>query len=268
RPDGLRESIRHLGDVFLPFLLSGGTLVAITGNHDNETFCHTLRHVLTLAAPASGKVGDLLPPGRLYLAPGPTLLRLADRLLRPVQFLLMPYPTPSKYLDGDAQRYTSVEEKNRALQQAFAAKLRALQEHPRFDPALPAVLAGHIHVESARLPGRFRINEKHSVLFADADLPGSCAYVALGHIHHAQALGRRAHVRYCGSIERLDLGEQHDEKSVVVVDVGPEGRRGEPVCLPLPATPIYHVDIHNPREELPALRDRYPDAGRALVRYH
>src|SRR5262249_48673942 len=37
--------------------------------------------------------------------------------------------------------------------------------------------------------------------------------------------------------------------------------------LPLPATPIYHVDISNPREELPRLRDRYPDAGRALVRY-
>ena len=83
--------------VFLPFLLNGGTLVALTGNHDNETFCHTLRHALTLAAPASTRPGDLLPGGRLYLAAGPTFFRLPDRSGQAVQFVLMPYPTPGRY---------------------------------------------------------------------------------------------------------------------------------------------------------------------------
>ena len=32
------------------------------------------------------------------------------------------------------------------------------------------------------------------------------------------------------------------------------------------ATPIREVEIHKPREELPALRDRFPDADTALVK--
>src|SRR5437763_16879779 len=39
RPDGLRDSIAHLQEVFTPFLVGGGTVVALTGNHDNEVFC-------------------------------------------------------------------------------------------------------------------------------------------------------------------------------------------------------------------------------------
>ena len=41
------------------------------------------------------------------------------------------------------------------------------------------------------------------------------AYVALGHIHRPQFLGGHPHVRYSGSIERMDLGEQTDTKSAV-----------------------------------------------------
>src|SRR5262249_4211003 len=36
RLDGLRDSIGHLQQVFEPFLANGGTIVALTGNHDNE----------------------------------------------------------------------------------------------------------------------------------------------------------------------------------------------------------------------------------------
>jgi exonuclease SbcD len=269
RPDGLRESIEHLRGVFEPFLLRGGTIVALTGNHDNEIFCQTLRFVMDLVAPAAGAEGLLRPGGRLYLATQPTSLRLADRAGHEVQFLLMPYPTPTRYLtDAAAQRYGSLEEKNRHLQQAFARKLSGLQEHPAFDPAKPTVLAAHIHVQGARLPNPFRISEQESILFADGELPAHFTYVALGHIHQPQGLMGLSHVRYSGSIERLDLGECRDEKGVVLVDVGPEGRRGEPVCRPLEATPFYDVEIHHPAEQLPLLRERYRHAERALVRYH
>jgi hypothetical protein len=72
-------------------------------------------------------------------------------------------------------------------------------------------------------------------------------------------------VRYSGSIERMDLGEAADNKGVVLVEVGPDGRRGEPQWLPLEATPVYEVAVRNPAEELPQLADLYPDAERALV---
>src|SRR5580704_5344824 len=112
RPDGLRETIRHWQEVFLEFLETGGTILTLTGNHDNENFCQTLVHAMTLAAPTTGRAGETVPPGRLYLAANPTFVRLQDRGGGyDVQFVLMPYPTPGHYLKGDAGlRYGSPEE--------------------------------------------------------------------------------------------------------------------------------------------------------------
>jgi len=118
------------------------------------------------------------------------------------------------------------------------------------------------------LPSPFRMSERESIVLAPADLPASYAYIALGHIHQPQRLGGQSRIRYSGSIERLDLGERHDDKSVVLVDIGPNGLQGEPVCLPIEATPLYDVEINNPREDLPRLRERFANADQALVRYH
>jgi len=78
----------------------------------------------------------------------------------------------------------------------------------------------------------------------------------------------KPHFRYSGSIARLDLGEWEDRKEVSLVDLGPDGRASEPVSLPLEARPIYEVVITNPPAELPRLRERFPNAAEALVRYH
>src|SRR5829696_5988369 len=54
RPDALRETIRHWQDVFRGFLVRGRTILTLTGNHDNENFCQTLVHAMSLAAPTVG----------------------------------------------------------------------------------------------------------------------------------------------------------------------------------------------------------------------
>jgi DNA repair protein SbcD/Mre11 len=268
RPDALRESIGHLREVFLPFLRGGGSIVALTGNHDNETFCQTLRHALTLAAPEDGQSAGPRAGGRLFLATEPTVLTIAERDGLPVQFVLMPFPTAGLYLDERAQRYESLDERNRALVASYAGRLRALREDPGFRADLPTVLSAHVHVEGAAMPSLFRLDPGSSLILPESAVASGWAYVALGHIHQPQALGGRAHVRYSGSIERLDLGERDDQKGVVLVDVGPEGLRGEPAILPLVATPMLDVTIQDPGAEIPTLRDRYPDAEKALVRYH
>ena len=43
--------------------------------------------------------------------------------------------------DAQAQRYGSLEEKNRNLQAAYAQKVRDFQQHPRFDPSQPTILS-------------------------------------------------------------------------------------------------------------------------------
>src|SRR5208282_2878692 len=78
-PDGLRDAIRHLQEVFQGFLRDGGTILTLTGNHDKENFCQTLRHAMSLAAPCGDDPGALVPPGRLYLATEPSLIRVEDK---------------------------------------------------------------------------------------------------------------------------------------------------------------------------------------------
>ena len=115
--------------MFGEFLETGGTILTLTGNHDNESFCRTLVSAMSLAAPTVGRMGETVPPGRLYLAAEPTFLRLLDRQTdQPVQFVLMPYPTPGRYLQGEAAlQYGSPREKTDLLVAAWAETLRSLR---------------------------------------------------------------------------------------------------------------------------------------------
>lgn len=270
RPDALRETIHHWQEVFADFLGGGGTILTLTGNHDNENFCRTLLHAMSLAAPTVGKPGERVPPGRLYLAADPTFLRLRDRTDSfDVQFVLMPYPTPTRYLTGDqGQKYGSPDEKNKLLVSAFEQTLNDLRKHPKFDPKAPAVLSAHVHVYGSQVgPSLFRISEQEDVVVGGDQMHDQFDYVALGHIHKPQFLGH-PHVRYSGSIERMDLGEQNDTKGVVIFDLGPDGRSDEPTVLPLPATPIYEVSVLDPAVDIPRLKAEYPDSQNDLVNLH
>jgi exonuclease SbcD len=266
--EALRDTIRHLQETFEPFLREGGTILTLTGNHDRENFCQTLRAAMSLAAPSAEQPGALVPHGRFYLATEPDLVRVEDRHTGlPVQFLLMPYPTPTRYLRGEAnQRYQGYDERNRALMTAFTRTLHDLRNSDAFSEELPAILSAHIGVRGSDLGRLFRLSEDEDVIFDPAEIPTGFAYTALGHIHRPQAVGGNPAVRYSGSIERMDLGEQNDDKSVVVFDLGAEGIEGEIRTLPLESTPVYEINITDPTAELPELRERFPQADNHLVR--
>ncbi len=269
RPDGLRDAIRHLQETFAEFLLQNGTIVAITGNHDNEGFCQTLWHAMSLASPVSNRATPA-SLGRLHLATGPALLRLPDRRSGfEVQFVLMPFPTPNRYLqDESVQKYASLDEKNRRLSAAFLQRLKSAVAGDGFRSDQPSVLAAHLTVMGSEAPRLFRISQHEDIMLAADEIPNQFSYVALGHIHKPQMVAGRLNVRYPGSIDRLDLGEQNDEKGVVVLEIGPGGLVGEPTTLPLDATPIYELDIVNATEQLPTLAERFEGAGRDLVNLH
>src|SRR5207302_7346274 len=97
--------------------------------------------------------------------------------------VLMPYPTPTRYLrDEAAQRYASPEEKNQRLMTAFREALRTIRQHERFDPKCPSVLAAHVNVSGATVGAAlFRIAESEDVVIPADAVPADFAYVALGH---------------------------------------------------------------------------------------
>jgi DNA repair protein SbcD/Mre11 len=266
RMEDLEQAMSDIHTVFKPFLLRGGTMVAISGNHDNEHFFSMLRAAFDLVAPISEAQGGAKPAGRLYLAARPTVLELADRKGQSVQFALLPYPTARRYLRDEQAHYKSLEEKHRLLHDRLVSRLEDMrQRHMKRE--LHSVLVSHINVRGSQINTPYHLSESDTVVFDPAEIPANWSYIAYGHIHKPQALLNAPYIRYAGSIERLNSGERFDDKSVVLVDIGPSGRLADPICLPLKSTPFYHIEILNPETDMQGLRDRYPDAERALVSY-
>ena len=57
----------------------------------------------------------------------------------------------------------------------------------------------------------------------DGTLFDAFDYVALGHLHSPQAVGRES-LRYCGSPLKYSFSEARQEKSLTVVELGPKGQ--------------------------------------------
>lgn len=265
RIEELQTAVNDVSEVFTPFLRRGGTIVAISGNHDSEALFKLLRSAQDLAAPVEGD-SSCYPPGRMYLATRATRLPLQDRNGERVQFVLLPYPTEHRYLRGSAVHYTSMEEKHVLLRQSLLHRLIQLKEH-HLDEGLPSVLVAHLHVRGSELHSLYRLGEKEDVIFDLGDLPMHWAYAAFGHIHKAQEIQGLSHMRYSGSLERMDLAERADQKCAVLVQIVNGQLVEVPTLLPVHATPIHQFEITDPVREIPALADRFPDSRDALAYY-
>ncbi|HUT73609.1 MAG TPA: exonuclease SbcCD subunit D [Armatimonadota bacterium] len=127
-------------------------------------------------------------------------------------------------LDADALR--------RALSRRLTRKLEELaQAAGEFSPM---ILAAHVGVEGAMIGSEINLvsgAEPLAPLAAVADR--RYAYVALGHVHRFQEMRTAAPpVVYCGSPERVDFGEEGQEKGFVVVDIEDGGTAYEFVRTP------------------------------------
>ncbi len=100
---------------------------------------------------------------------------------------------------------------------------------------VPVVVTGHLHVagglESEGAERRILVGGAHAV--AHDVFPSEAAYVALGHLHRAQRVGRDV-VRYSGSLIPLSATEMCYSHGVTLVTLG----GAEPL--------IEHVDIDRP----------------------
>lgn len=262
--DDMTAALLHLRESFLPFFERKGTILAVTGNHDSNRRIDMVRAGMGLAVPDAGK-GGRMTSGRMYLVNNPAAVRLTDPAGNAVQFVLLPYPFPSRY-QVPAGDYASKEEENLQVRSRVAEWLRRKSSDATFDQQLPTVLVAHLHVRGSELTTAYKMTDRDDVLFEVGELHPDWRYVALGHIHKPQCLGGSDTVRYPGSLDRLDFGETHTDHGVMLLEVN----GADPVIpkrLLIPPTPFHTIILADPDLELQALPEKYPDHNEAIVRF-
>ena len=200
-------------------------VVILVGNHDLPNTlgkAHAVEIFETLALPG---VTVISKPG----------IHIIDTTAGPVQVGGLPYITRSFLLTRDDYKDKTLDEVNQLLVEKGEETLRWLAE--QVQPAWPAILTVHGSVATAIL------SSEQSIMMVGNDpiIPlGALTnpvwdYVALGHIHRHQDLNKGQHppVVYSGSVERIDFGEEHEDKGFVWAQV--EKGRTTYEFVPLPA---------------------------------
>ena len=136
---------------------------------------------------------------------------------------------------------------------------RVAVEHMDVDEKVTNILVAHQFVTGAvRSESEENVGGLDNV---DVSVFDSFDYVALGHIHGSQKVGRET-VRYCGTPLKYSLSEANHTKSVTVVDI-PENKKIEIRTVPL-------VPMHELREvkgTFDELMDRRNYEGTAVDDY-
>jgi exonuclease SbcD len=135
-----------------------------------------------------------------------------------VQIVSLPWLRRSALLSKEDTKNLNFEQLNQHMQDALTNIINTLAA--KLDPALPAVLSAHIWVVGAKTGTEkmMTIGTEHTLLLSNVANP-AFDYIALGHIHHRQVLNDNPPVVYCGSLERLDFGDEEDEKGFYVIDI-------------------------------------------------
>jgi DNA repair protein SbcD/Mre11 len=150
-----------------------------------------------------------------------------------------------------------VEDPDLAIRTIYKDGVEAARAQMRSGDAL--VVTGHLHVSGAEpsVLSERRIVVGGSEAVAGDLFPSDAAYVALGHLHKAQRIGGRDHVRYAGSPIPLSMGEAGYRHQVVIVDL--DGGAALVRALEIPRT-VELVKIGPaPIEQVIAELTRLPD---------
>lgn len=158
----------------------------------------------------------------------------------PVQIIGMPWVTRHGLLTKEELVRASMLDVEMLLLSRVEQFLREKAE--ALDPSIPALLTLHGTIDGATVG-----IERQIMLGRDLVLPKSVValpnidYVALGHIHKHQLLANHPPVVYAGSIERIDFGEEHEDKGCVLVELAKGETRW--TFHKLAARPFVTIDV-------------------------
>lgn len=111
-------------------------------------------------------------------------------------------------------------EQAKHLRRAIVDHYKALAKwvKPYEKKKIPVLTTGHLYAAGASASAKqdnIYIGNMENI--GASEFPAVFDYVALGHIHRPQNLGKQRHIRYSGSIIPLSFSEIKDQKSVVLL---------------------------------------------------
>jgi exonuclease SbcD len=202
-------------------------IIAIDGNHD---------------VPRSiGEVTALAPLGNSawleMVAPHFEVRRVGEQ---DIQLAYLPWPNRSALAATlpDYQRLSPADA-DRLIAAHLESILRGLAA--QVDPSMPSILLAHISIDSAELGAERQIMAGKDITIPLSAIPEEFTFAALGHVHKPQdfAAQGRPNVFYCGSTERINFGEEGEDKSYVLLDTD----AGTWERVPIPCREYATIDV-------------------------
>ncbi len=171
--------------------------------------------------------------------------KVVDTRRGPVFLAWIPYPMRNRLLTREEHQGKTIDQLDDAARRAVADVLRGLaQEAAAHD--MPRLLAGHLSIAEARLGSERTLLLGREVSLSTSSLSEPVwDYVALGHVHRHQDLHPQGPppIVYSGSLERIDFGEEEEDKGFCWIELTRGGTRWE--FVPVQARPFrtLRVDI-------------------------
>lgn len=229
------EAVTVFDALLTDAVAAGLRVLAIPGNHDSAERIAYAQGLLE-------KQGVCLPP---VYAGEVERVELEDEH-GPVEFWLLPFLKP-----GDVRRFFPDEE----IGDDYSAALRAVLGACAIDQGKRNVVLSHQLVTAhGTAPDRADDEIKlGGIDNVDVSVYDAFDYVALGHVHRPQRVGRDT-VRYSGSPLKYSFSEARYGKSVALIELG-EKKPGDDVgeCVSFELIPL--VPLHDVREVRGTLAD-------------
>jgi len=205
------KRIKRLAEGGIPVFL-------LTGNHDLPN---------AVGRATATEIFDTLAVTSVYVSNRPEVYRIPTKS-GTIQVVSLPWARRSQMLSREDIKDMKLDDIDRLMEEKLTNVVAA--KAAELDPELPAVLAAHAWVSGARVGSEnmITIGQEPHLLTSNLALP-EFDYVALGHIHRHQILKQQPPVVYAGSLERVDFGEEGDEKGFYLVQIEPGNERGQRV---------------------------------------
>jgi len=195
---------------------NGIPIFLLTGNHDLPN---------AIGRATTTEIFDTLAIKKVYVSNRPDIYRIPTNSST-IQIASLPWLRRSALLSKEDTKNLDFEQINQRLQQILTNIIAV--HAAKLDPGLPSILAAHVWVSGATIGSErlMTIGQEHVLLPSNIANP-AFDYIALGHIHKNQVLSDNPPVVYAGSLERLDFGEEKDDKGFYLIEIEPDKETGK-----------------------------------------